>query len=69
MKNKLFLCKWGDWDDHGINAYEAREKEVTENYFTEENGYEAEDRNAIITLDVGEQYDVSSGNQIVERLK
>lgn len=69
MDTKRYICRWGDWDDHSINSYESREKEVSADYFTDTNGYEQEDINAIASLDVGEQYDVSSGNQIVERIK
>ncbi|GAA4435806.1 hypothetical protein GCM10023188_28150 [Pontibacter saemangeumensis] len=69
MDKKIYICRWGDWDDHAINSYESREKEVSEDYFSDQNGYEQEDMNAISSLDIGERYDVGSGNQIVERIK
>ncbi|MCX2740734.1 hypothetical protein [Pontibacter anaerobius] len=69
MDKKKFICKWGDWDDHGISSYEPREEEVSESFFSKSNGYEEEDINAIDMLEIGEQYDITSGNQIVERIK
>lgn len=69
MDKKKYICKWGDWDDHALNAYDNREQEVTEEYFSDKNGYDAEDINAIDMLQVGEEYDVSSGNQVVVRIK
>lgn len=69
MEKKKFICKWGDWDDHAISSYQNNEREVQEDYFSGGNGYEEEDIRAIAMLSVGEQHDVSSGNQIVERIK
>ncbi|MFD2245095.1 hypothetical protein [Pontibacter ruber] len=63
------MCRWGDWDDRAINSYETREEEVSEDYFSDRNGYDTEDIEAIDTLDVGEEYDVSSGNQTIIRIK
>ncbi|TPE43271.1 hypothetical protein [Pontibacter mangrovi] len=69
MEKKKYICRWGDWDERALNTYDDREKEVTQDYFTDQNGYDEEDINAIDMLEVGEQYDVGSGNQIVERIK
>ncbi|MDX5419142.1 MAG: hypothetical protein LPK09_07985 [Hymenobacteraceae bacterium] len=69
MNQKKFLCRWGDWDDHAISSYEKREEEVSLDFFSDNNGYEQEDINAIDMLEVGEQWDISSGNQIVLRIK
>lgn len=69
MSQKKFLCRWGDWDDHAISSYENREEEVSEDFFSDSKGYEPEDINAIDMLEVGEQWDISSGNQIVLRIK
>lgn len=69
MEKKKFICRWGDWDDHAISSYQNKEREVAEDYFTDGNGYEEEDIRAIAMLRVGEQHDVGSGNQIVERIK
>ena len=69
MNQKKFLCRWGDWDDHAISSYETREEEVSLDFFSDNNGYEQEDINAIDMLEVGEQWDISSGNQIVVRIK
>lgn len=69
MEKKKYLCKWGDWDDHALNAYDERTEEVTEGYFSKKSGYDEEDINAIDMLRVGEEHDVSSGNQIVVRIK
>lgn len=69
MEKRRYVCKWGDWEDHALNAYDTREEEVSGNYFSDGNGYASEDINAIASLEVGEQYDVSSGNQTVTRIK
>ena len=68
MDKKKYLCRWGDWDDHALNTYDNREKEVTDDYFTKANGYDPEDIQAIATLEVGEACDVSTGNQLVTRI-
>ncbi|MBC5773244.1 hypothetical protein H8S95_04140 [Pontibacter sp. KCTC 32443] len=68
MEKKKYLCRWGDWDDRAINTYDTREKEVTEDYFTSANGYDPEDIDAVATLEVGEECDISTGNQIVTRI-
>ena len=69
MEQKKFICKWGDWDDHAISSYKNREEEVPASFFSKANGYEEEDINAISLLHVGDKHDVSSGNQIVQRIR
>lgn len=67
--DKLFLCKWGDWDESAMNSYQPKTQEVTEDFFLDGNGYELEDIEAVTSLEVGEQYEEPYGNHIISRIK
>jgi hypothetical protein len=67
--NKLFLCKWGEWDELALNSYKPKMQEVTEDFFSEDNGYDGEDISAVAGLNIGESYEEPYGNHIISRLK
>ncbi|MBC5774349.1 hypothetical protein H8S95_09780 [Pontibacter sp. KCTC 32443] len=67
--SKIFLCKWGAWDEHAMNSYEPKTEEVSEDFFSDDNGYDPEEIEAIAVLEVGEQFDVTYGNHTVTRTR
>jgi hypothetical protein len=67
---KSFLCKWGSWDEYAMNSYNPdKTQEVGQDFFSDENGYEEEDLEAISKLQVGEIYNEVYGNHTIQRLK
>jgi hypothetical protein len=70
LMEKIFLCKWGSWDEYAMNSYSPdKTQEVDMDFFSDENGYEEEDLEAISNLEVGQVYNEVYGNHTIERLK
>ncbi|MFD0795495.1 hypothetical protein ACFQZX_17870 [Mucilaginibacter litoreus] len=66
---KVFLCKWGSWDEYALNSYDPdKTQEVGIDFFSQDNGYEEEDLDAVHNLKVGEIYNEVYGNHTIERL-
>ncbi|MFD3003098.1 hypothetical protein ACFS7Z_22235 [Pontibacter toksunensis] len=65
--SKTYLCKWGDWDKHAMNSYDSKTEEVSEDFFSDNNGYDPKEIEAIASLNVGEQHDATYGNHTVTR--
>lgn len=59
---KVFLCVWGNGE------YDDNYKPVTFEFFSNDNGYDTEDRFNINRIDVMETYNLSIGH-IVIRIK
>jgi|GEM_PF-3184970 len=67
---KLFLCKWGSWDDDAMNSYTPdKSQEVGLDFFGDDNGYEEEDIEAVNSLKVGEVFNEVYGNHTIERIR
>jgi hypothetical protein len=67
--DKVFVCKWGDWDEFAMNSYQPKTLEVDLTFFSDGNGYEEEDIEAVQTLEVGQTYDEVYGNHTITRIK
>lgn len=64
--SKQFLCIWGNWEAASLCSYDDRIELVPEHFFSDQLGYDQDDVDRIMLLNVGAQLDF--GNHIVLRL-